>query len=1499
MNNWKRSLIENIFAEKQKEKSEDRDNLLRLTSRRLYGEKIHYALELIQNAEDENSSSITFVFDKDNVAIINDGKPFDDKDVWRICSVRPGEKKKKIGFFGIGFKSVFNISEKPRIISNGFNFEIEKYIYPKAESTIPENLRGYYSPERGTIVILPYSASSTPEDLIQNFNLVDDKILLFLESLEELKFVDNINNNNWAIKKNLLNSSALSLLNTRTTQETRWKVFHQPLHVKDQEIVPEGKEGIEETRITIAFPLDSATRDMIKKTGVVYCYLPTKKRTDLSFLIQADFLPTIGRENISEHQWNLWLMKELGILAAEAIDKIKDDEQIFAFLYDFIPLSEEIADPLIRHLFESFLEVIKEKQVAKTAKGWVKPVNCAIPVDNRLGDILSEMDLKLLLGSEVFYIQPNLSQRAQKVLLELGAKAIGPREVIDFLKRENEVQKKTKEWFLSLYEYLTAVFDTTKKLFYGDFPYDWDEGTRVLFGELEKTRFILTDDDKLVSLKDPTIPDRLICYPERIDPSEVHRLFTEGEIVFLNRHFQEASITHRKEESAETEQKRGRVKDWFDSIGVKKYFKQTHIIREVILPKFETGKYRQYTNLKLYDLVDYIRRHWSTIENEIKNKKISADIIEEIKSSVMLKVFSFKEGKKLDEYKNPGEIYFSRRYGKTEAMEELFEGIDDIHFLSSYYLNRDKREQKSKKRARKKVEYTWRKFFGILEVWGSPRVVKEETWISIRGEKGYEWLEKEYSPSGVHEVYGDSHSEDIERLIEHCSKMDDPKKIQRRMRLLWHSLERHWQVYKEKHCRIRYKWFYYSEQLKEYETSSFPEFLRNATWVPGADGGFFKPSDLFTDTKQNQLLLGDGVRYVSLKADETFFTDLGVRTQPEIEEVINQLESYKTKNPSLKENKIEKMNAIYVFLKDKVGSIAELETRSKKIKEIRESFNRNELLYLPREDKVWWKPVHVFWKDFSTVFEALRGYVEHHGEDFYNTALREFFSWLGIVEKPLAKECLDILEELKEKGNIDLNKRVISKTYTHLNEIIKQGLGVETDWSRNVFLSEKDHYLTPSELYYSDNDEYKGYFGDKLEILWLPFSWSNVRDLLSAAHFRSISQNITVVKKLGNLNEIEGDAIDQMVQRILCVENYLKKKNVVLHNELQGKGVFKKIKELQAFEAPEIVLDYLFKAQNPENIVINNVKKDAYLSIEENRIYKSSQTALLSTSVAKELSKLFPLGEDDVFPFLDSLFSARGDEELNEKLGHFGIRIEETMAEEPYEGVKIIPQREEAKQEELEPEGEEKIPEKTAEETDKKPQLPEPEGEVRRYDLINPDEFVFDTVEEHTPYVKTEGASTVPMRIIKLKPGRPSGTEKELKPRERIGRRDAEVTALEIAMRFEEIEDREPDDRHKQQGIGYDIYSKTRAEEERFVEVKHFRGEAGTWELTPHQWKKAEAEKDRYFVYVASGLKEGGGTPTIEIIQDPIRYLTPDPPIQKKFSDWKNGVVKVVKCQKV
>jgi hypothetical protein len=417
-----------------------------------------------------------------------------------------------------------------------------------------------------------------------------------------------------------------------------------------------------------------------------------------------------------------------------------------------------------------------------------------------------------------------------------------------------------------------------------------------------------------------------------------------------------------------------------------------------------------------------------------------------------------------------------------------------------------------------------------------------------------------------------------------------------------------------------------------------------------------------------------------------------------------------------------------------------------------------------------------------------------------------------------------------------------------------------------------------------------------VEIIWLPFHWDNIKNMLDEGGFHRLGEYVSISKQFETLNEIEGDLSNQFIRRLLYAKSYLNRKKFDLFNSLHKEGVFKRIESLQLYETPKMLLDYTLMIDGAEAVAVRDLEKDAYFSLEENRLYKSSQVPLFSTAVASEISKLFGPGEDEVFSVLDSLFAAADDEQLSNKLRHFGIQETIEREEESSGGVKIITGtgKEEEKQE-----ADDKGKEKAEEGKPKPPEETKPESGI--FDLVDPDDFLFDAGEEHTPYVKAEGSKNIPPRVIKLRPGQKGEGlgEKPRAPRERASRTDAESIALEFAMRYEEdIESRQIEDRHKQRAIGYDIYSLGADSDERFIEVKHFRGEAAAWELKPHQWKKAEQEEDRYYVFIVSGLK-AGSTPKIEIIQNPVKYLVPDPPYEKKFSDWKNSVVKTITSQNV
>jgi hypothetical protein len=102
-------------------------------------------------------------------------------------------------------------------------------------------------------------------------------------------------------------------------------------------------------------------------------------------------------------------------------------------------------------------------------------------------------------------------------------------------------------------------------------------------------------------------------------------------------------------------------------------------------------------------------------------------------------------------------------------------------------------------------------------------------------------------------------------------------------------------------------------------------------------------------------------------------------------------------------------------------------------------------------------------------------------------------------------------------------------------------------------------------------------------------------------------------------------------------------------------------------------------------------------------------------------------------------------------------------------------------------------------------------------------------------------------------------------------------------------EERPAEDRHRQKRIGYDVYSKTSEGEERFIEVKGFKDKEGTITLTSYEREKAQKEQDKYYIYVLAGVIEGS-KPKLYIIQNPLKWLTPDPPLDENYSEWKNAV---------
>lgn len=124
------------MAEKQRER-EGRG--IKRLSLELYSKETHFVLELIQNADDNDYHphilsgkgsngevpSLKFVVSSHTITVLNNEMGFSEKNIRAICDVgkstKGAHRSGYIGQKGIGFKSVFRVTDAPEIHSNGFH----------------------------------------------------------------------------------------------------------------------------------------------------------------------------------------------------------------------------------------------------------------------------------------------------------------------------------------------------------------------------------------------------------------------------------------------------------------------------------------------------------------------------------------------------------------------------------------------------------------------------------------------------------------------------------------------------------------------------------------------------------------------------------------------------------------------------------------------------------------------------------------------------------------------------------------------------------------------------------------------------------------------------------------------------------------------------------------------------------------------------------------------------------------------------------------------------------------------------------------------------------------------------------------------------------------------------------------------------------------------------------------------------------------------------------
>lgn len=353
------TFIQNLYKKRSNYNDPDQatmqENSLEKLSSGIYTEGERFVFELLQNAVDAHSANdcldISICMQDGYLVFMHNGDEFTSDDIDGICFVgRKGNKVlnvKKIGYKGIGFKSVFGISSKVFIHTGNQCFRFDKDYwknywrehwdssfgdianaseYTMPWQVIPIESELPISVDEGNANVAIYIAID-PEDE----NKLKESVIGLLMSCRFLIFLKDANINmtfthkgakQCSIEKRVLNEEVVLYVDGR--EDSRWMVYQNPevqLNLTDEQkkriekhkSIPDKLKNATSFDLSFAIAIENGE---LKKAddSVLYTYLPTSYRFGggLPFLVNANFITDEGRQHLDvDAEWNKVLISKI------------------------------------------------------------------------------------------------------------------------------------------------------------------------------------------------------------------------------------------------------------------------------------------------------------------------------------------------------------------------------------------------------------------------------------------------------------------------------------------------------------------------------------------------------------------------------------------------------------------------------------------------------------------------------------------------------------------------------------------------------------------------------------------------------------------------------------------------------------------------------------------------------------------------------------------------------------------------------------------------------------------------------------------------------------------------------------------------------------------------------------------------------------------------------------------------------------------------------------
>ena len=490
---------------------------------KLYGAKEHFLFELIQNADDNSYAAgvapsldisiedIEIAGKKQTCLILKNNEiGFSEDNVRALCRIGQSTKKKTDGFIGekgIGFKSVFAVTERPYIFSNGFQFSLPKtimlgntklgYIVPVWEDIAPIEIT------KNTTIILPLN---DPQNVIEKIQVIEPQTLLFLHKLSSMTIHINWNGicseriiecksiSERSVSERIVRLESLAEIDG-LSEHSSVEYFCNTIAIDVPDDLTEGeREGIKSRELTIALPL---TRDENFRGGV-FAYLPIQDGTVLPFLLNCDFLLTSSREKILENDWNRWIRDRIAPFFTDIIEKTMADSNLTVeckqLIFSCIPITT--GNSFLEPLAGKICEILKNRKCLLTEGSYlpISPDHC-YRAPEEVRRILKRLDWVAAEDRDGDFMLAESFEQCDEILKKLGMQTCTCQQVVDLVS-DDLIAKLSNEQLCSYYLFLIE-----------------NANDHVVDAE----HSLLPIDNGGLRIMQKSTPDRFICFPKETD----------------------------------------------------------------------------------------------------------------------------------------------------------------------------------------------------------------------------------------------------------------------------------------------------------------------------------------------------------------------------------------------------------------------------------------------------------------------------------------------------------------------------------------------------------------------------------------------------------------------------------------------------------------------------------------------------------------------------------------------------------------------------------------------------------------------------------------------------------------------------------------------------------------------------------------------------------------------------------------------------------------------